>query len=71
MNVFQGLENKNMPTCHDSREDHVTKLRVASKVSQHCSYKIFSILCCGGIRMGIEDIFGFTLYQNTHTLVIN
>ena len=44
VNDFQGLENKNIESCHDSREDHVRKLRVASKVSQHCSLKICSIV---------------------------
>ena len=45
VNVRKWLENKNMPTCHDSREGHVTDLGSSySKVPQHCSRIIYSIL---------------------------
>ena len=49
VNVCKWLENKNMPTCHDSREGHVTDLGSSySKVPQHCSCIIYSILSyCG------------------------
>ena len=49
MNVHNWLEIKSMPTCHDSSEGHVIDLGSSySKVPQHCSHTIYSILSyCG------------------------